>query len=70
MDALARHIGRVPAALRIPQSNDAARLHRVGDDPVIVEIELDPMRRRCECCIDGGRVAGAPIEADIARHLL
>jgi hypothetical protein len=66
MDALARHIGRIPAALRIPHADDAARLHRVGDDPVIVEIELDSMRRRCECRIDGGSSAGAPIEAEIA----
>ena len=68
MNALARNVGRVPAAIRIPKPNDAARLHRVGDDPVIVEIEFDEMCRGGKSGSYRSAVAGSPIEAEIARH--
>jgi hypothetical protein len=68
MNALARDVGRVTAPIGIPKPNDAARLHRVGDDPVIDEIEFDDICRGSECCGDRGAVAGSPIEAEIARH--
>ena len=68
MNALARNIGRVTAALRIPKPNDAARLHRVGDDTVIFQIELDDMCRGGERRSDRSAVAGAPIEAEIVRY--
>ena len=67
MDALARDIGRVSATLRIPKTNDTARLHWIGDDPVIVEVELDQMSRRRDRDVDRGNVACPPIEADIPR---
>jgi hypothetical protein len=68
VNALARDIGRVTAAIGIPKPNDAARLHRVGDDPVIVEIEFDDMCRGGEGRGDRGAIAGSPIEAEIVRY--
>jgi len=70
VNALARDIGRVSAVIRIPKADDASRLDRVGDDPVIVELKLDDMRGRSESRVDRGGIAGPPIEADIARDLV
>ncbi len=67
MNALARDIARVPATIGIPKTNDTARLHWIGDDPVIVEIELDQMGRCREPRVDRGGVSCPPIEADISR---
>ena len=66
MNALARHIGCIPAGLLIPHANDAAQFHRVGDDAVIVEAELDDMGRPGEGGVDCWPVAGVPIETDVA----
>src|SRR6516164_8319466 len=37
MDALARNIRRIPAALGVIEADDATGFYRVGDDAVIVE---------------------------------
>ena len=69
VDALARDVRRIPAIIRIPNANHPARLDRVGDDPVVVELQFDNMGRRGKCRIDRVSVSGMPIEADVARHL-
>ncbi len=69
VDALTGNMGGVAALTRIPQTDHAARLDRVGDDAVVVEAELDDMRRRGKGRLDRRRVAGAPVEAQVARHL-
>ncbi len=63
VDALRRDVGGVATALRVPQPDDAARLHRVGDDPVVVEPQADHMRGRGERVVDSLAVAGPPVEA-------
>ncbi len=68
VDALARNIGRVTAIIRIPDADNAARFHRIGDDTVIVEAELDHMGRRGKGRVDCLPIAGEPVEADITRH--
>jgi hypothetical protein len=45
----------------------APRLHRIADDPVIVEIKLDDTGRGREGSVDGGGFAGPPIKTEIAR---
>ena len=69
MDALARDIGGVSAAVAHPRADHAARLDRIGDDPMIVELQLDDMRRSGERRVDRGGIAGPPIEAHITRDL-
>ena len=63
-------MSRVPALLGVPKADDATRLDRVGDDPVIVDPQLDDVRGRRESRVDRGGIAGPPIEADIARDLV
>ncbi len=60
----------VAAAFGVVHRDDAARLHRIGDDPVVVEREVYDMRRRGEGCIDRGGIAGQPLEAQIAGRLV
>ena len=69
VQALGRDMRGVAAARRIIR-DDAARLHRVGDDAVVVEREVYDMRRRGEGFIDGGGIAGQPLEAQIARRFV
>jgi len=69
MDVLAGDMQRVAPARRVVEPDAAARLHRIGDDAVIVEVELDHMCRRLEGGVDGRMIAGPPLEADIARHI-
>src|SRR5262249_4304904 len=46
----------------------AARLHRIDDDPVVDEIEGNPMLRRGHRPLDRDTVAHLPIEAEVARR--
>jgi len=69
VNALARNVRRVPARTLIPQADNAARLDRVDDDAVIVELHLDDVGRFGEGSIDSRGIAGAPVEADIAGDL-
>ena len=68
VDVLAGDVQRVAAARRIELADGAARLHRVHDDAMVVEPQRDDMGRRGEGGIGGLGIAGAPVEADIARH--
>src|SRR5271155_4380070 len=63
VDALARNGGRITPMIRIPDSDYATRLHRVCDDAVIVQIELDHMSRGGKGGVDPRRVAGQPVQA-------
>ena len=63
-------MSRVTAGRRIVRADDAARLHRVGDDAVIVERQAHDMRRLGEGGIGRGNVAVTPVQAEIARRLV
>ena len=69
VDVLAGDMQRVAALRRIIRADRAARLHRIGDDAMVVEVQRNDMRGRCERRIDRIRIAPAPVHADIARHL-
>ena len=70
VDVLARGVERVAAARRVELPDAAAWLHRVGDDAMVVELEADDVRGLGEGRIDAGGIAGAPVDADIARHFV
>ena len=66
VDALRRDMSRVAGRLGVPRSDDAARLHRIGDDAMIVEPQPYDMGGGGKGVIDRRLVAGSPIEAEIA----
>ncbi len=69
VDALAGDVQRVAAGRLIERADRAARLDRVGRDAMIVERQRDDVRRFGERRLGALGVAGAPVHADIARHL-
>ena len=69
MRVLARRIERVVAGGAVEFADRGARLHRVRNEPVVDEVELDDARRLGEGGIDRGEVAEAPVVAKIARHI-
>ena len=70
VDALRGDMRRVAPARLVVSPDDAARLHRVGDHPVVVELDGDDMRRIGEGGVDRCRVTAAPVEAEIARRFV
>ena len=67
---LVGHVQRValvvPRVLRIRR----ARLHRVGDQPVVGELQRGDMRRLGEGRVHRVLVAVAPVVADVVRHVV
>ena len=70
MNSLAGNMRGVTILTRIVQPDHAARLHRVGDNAVIVQPQPHHMGGRAERGIHGGGVSRAPVHAQIAGHLL
>ena len=70
VDVLAGDVQRVAAALGVEPSDGAARLHRADDDAMIVELEGDDMCGLGEGGVGAGGIAGMPVDADIAGHLV
>ena len=70
VDVLAGDVQRVAAALGVEPADGAARLHRADDDAMIVELEGDDMRGLGEGGVGAGGIAGMPVDADIAGHLV
>ena len=68
VDVLAGDGERVAAARLVPLPDHAARLHRVHDDAMVVEVELDHMSGAPERRINRAVIAGLPVETEIARH--
>ena len=68
MRVLARRVERVFAGRAVELADRGARLHRVGDQPVVDEVELDDPRRLGERGIDRGQVAEVPVVAEVARR--
>jgi len=64
---LAGRIERVLAGRAVEIADGGARFHRVGDEAVVDEVELDDTRRLGERRVDHRRVAEMPVVADIAR---
>jgi hypothetical protein len=69
MRVLAGRIKRVLAGRAVVFADRGARLHRVGDEPVVDEVELDDARRLADRCLDRGGIAELPVVADIAGRL-
>ena len=66
MRVLARRVEGVFAGCPIELADRGARLHGVGDEPVIGEVELDDPPRFGERGLDCGQIAEMPIVAEIA----
>ena len=69
MRVLARRVERVFAGRAIELADRGARLHRVGDEAVVGEVELDDPRRLGKGGLDRGEIAEMPVVAEIARRL-
>ena len=70
MDALARDMQRVAVRIAIEHADRAARLHRVGDDAMVAEVEPRHMRRFREGARRCGVVTHGPFQDDVARNFL
>ena len=66
MRVLAGRIESVFSRRPIELADRGARLHRVGDEPVVCEVELDDPRRFGERGLDRGEITQMPIIAKIA----
>ena len=70
MRVLAGRVERVVAGGAVEVADRGARLHRVGDEPVVDEVELDHPRSPWRIAgIDRGEVAQMPVVAQIAGGL-
>ena len=69
VNALGGDVRGVAAGRRIAEGDNAARLHRIGDDAVVGDIERDGVRRAGEGSRDRSVIAGMPFEAQIAQRL-
>jgi hypothetical protein len=69
VDALAGDVQRVAAGRFIERADRTARLDRVGRDAMIVERQRDDVCRLGKRRLGTLGVAGAPVHADVARHL-
>ena len=69
MRVLARRKKRVVAGGAVEFADRGARLHRVRNETVVDEVELDDARGLGEGGIDRGEVAEAPVVTEIARHI-
>ena len=61
---------RVTAGCRVIEADPAARLHRIGDDPVVVEMQFGDMRGGLERRRDRIGAAGMPVETEVAGSLV
>ena len=68
MRVLAGRKERVVAGGAVVFADRRARLHRVGHEPIVDEVELDDPRRLGKSGIDRGEVAQMPVVAEIARR--
>ena len=66
MRRLARGVKRVVARGAVMLADGGARLHRVGDQPVVYEVEARHMVGARESGVDRRLVAQMPVEAEIA----
>ena len=66
MRVLARRVERVFAGRAVELADRGARLHRVGDEPVVGEVELDDPRRLGKRRVDRGEIAEMPVVAEVA----
>ena len=69
MRVLAGRIERVLAGRAVVFPDRGARLHRIGDKPVVDEVELDDFGGLADRGLDRGRITQMPVVADIARRL-
>ena len=69
MRVLARRVERVLAGRAVKLADRGARLHRVRDEPVVDEVELDDVRRLGEGRFDRGESPMLPVVAEVARHI-
>ena len=69
MRVLARRKERVLAGRTVELADRRTRLHRIGNEAIVDEVELDHPRRLGEGGIDRGQVAEAPVVAEVARHI-
>jgi hypothetical protein len=65
MRVLARRIERVVARCPVVFANSRPRLHWIGDQPVVDDVEARYMVRPIERGLDGRFVAEMPIKADV-----
>src|SRR5215467_4896301 len=70
MRVLARRVERVLAGRAVELADRRARLHRVGDEAVVGEVELDEPRSLGESGLDRGEIAELPVVAEITRRLV
>ncbi len=63
---LACRVQRVVAGRWIEIADRGARLHRVRDQPVVLQLQLHDFRGGGECRIERGLVAEMPVVADVA----
>ena len=69
MRVLAGRVERVLAGRAVEIADRGARLHGVGNEAVVDEVELGDMRRLGEGGIDRRLVADMPVVAEIAGRL-
>ena len=69
MRVLARRIKGVLAGGAVVFADRRARLHRIGDEPIVDEVELDGLGCLGERCIDRGQIAQMPVVTEIAGRL-
>src|SRR5690242_19511261 len=69
MRVLARRVERILARRPVELTDRGTRFHRVRDEPIVDEIELDDSRRYGEGGIDRGEVAQMPVVAEVAWRL-
>ena len=67
---LARGVERVVAGGALELADRRARLHRIGDEPVVDDVELRHMRRLGESRFGRGLVADMPVVAEIAGRVV
>ena len=70
MRVLARGEERVLAGRAVVIAHRRARLHGIGDQPVVGQLQLDHLRRVREGGIDRRRIADMPVVAKISGHLV
>src|SRR5437763_3282665 len=69
MRVLAGRVERMLAGRAVVFADRGARLHRIGDEAVVDQVELDDLGGLADCGLHRGGIAQMPIVADIARRL-
>ena len=67
MWVLARRVQRIVARTAVVFADSGARLHGIGDEPVVDDVEARHVVRPGERYINRGPVPQLPIEADVVR---